>query len=1697
MRTLAKYLALFGAVLPLAVPLAHAAPWTSGNADWNVNLEDEANAANYYGQWSGHTYFASPDDWRKIPIYQLITDRWNDGQPENNELDYGGYDLTSVGTRHGGDFLGVSNKLEYIRALGYKGVWISPVFQNRDNSYHGYGQIDFTLLDKRFGTVADFRAMVNRAHELGLYVIVDIVVNHISDLYYFQGYPSSSAPFHMHSGEYNLVERTPGVSYVDFPVVNTKYETGQYCDVYGDDGYVRTDSGAGSFWDSDLHHNGDLGDYGDPWQNHLGKIYGTLDDLRTTHPRVQGKITAMTKALIASCDVDGIRMDTPMQVPRYFFENWCTAVKAYAATLGKSDFFIFGEFYCSRERAVTMVGRGRTPAQYGNPYGFINNTYTMDGGINYRIYFDFFQPAIKEQTSGNLRKALTGFQTDMNNTFDFYDPARSEVRYTHLNFYNNHDQWRMIHNPGGYAEGVKKTDLGSAILAFFPGIPLFYYGDEQGFCTSGTALDGWSREDFMTSLAWNNVSALVSPNPAIKDNFDMCHPQYLYVQKCMNVRDKYPALQTTDTVYERWAQDGYGNNGIFAYSRAYGAAANWALVAFNTWDSALEAGGSSGDLWTGWGTGDVIVNALNPTETYTLATGGELSSLWVNPFETKVFVRQDNLKALNPVVTNIYPKHDERVGAGAYTIKVQFSEAMDGDSVTNAFRYDGARVAASALTWNGTTRELSYSATIAEGIHTIEVLTNAVSSVGDGLYGAKFRSRFRCGSAANVIAYADATADSTLINNGDANTTSPNVTLYHKATGAQKLRVKNADGTWGGWQAYAATTALTLPTGDGVKSIQVQYWADGSGAYFVSDTITLGQGGCTVALVQQTGNYNASYDNSGSAFDPDGAQMGMWANGGGAKQTVRWRNFRTAGGSGGNNRNLQIGDLFKITLYATRAYGQIGLSLNAGGTQGTSWDNRVSGSRLYMNTDNYGAWYVNRSGGNTTFGSGCTPLQGTYKDYAFTIRITSETTADAYLTVDSTDYRAYNLTMNGSAGANVNAFSVYLADDWDGANNRNIYWKQNTSVENTHRVELGYWLTSGDFNPGKVTDGLDACDGTTASANAVYIGGNSGTSVTLDDANTYTGASTVNENATAKAQNATAFGTVAGGVTVTSGGRIQLSGGISIGAEALTLSGTGISGSGALQNTGGNNAWGGNLALASGATIASDANLLTISGTVDMGGANGRTLTITGSGEVTLNGNIINAAGGADILAKSGSGTLTLGNITSDPELMFNHSGGTISISTAGAIGGPTGYSYQDKFNFLDNATLALSAGTVTLGRYVSDGDRVGFVIAAGKTATFDVASGATLTIDGKITQTASGGALTKTSAGTLILNQANEYSGTTTVSGGKLVVNGSIANSSVSVAGGATLAGTGTVGPIASLAGTVSPGNSVGTLSVNGNAALGGGTYACEIASTTPTDCDLIAASGNLAAAATLTVNLPETAPTGFNPNQPYYWVIGSGDSASANNMVIGTAWDIPEDAVLAIETWPRTSEDWIVVTYSTPTSVVLYNFIVGAENGRVVVRWRTASEADTVGFYLERQAGEAWVQVNGDIVYSGDENGLGAAYALVDSGAVPGGTYVYRLIELENDGDRQIHGPFLRTVAALSFKDDNPIALGPDGVWIRWLSREDEFYRILRSTNLLEGIDGFRPIATGVPATPPENQYLDEGAGSIGMYMIQVEEE
>ena len=176
-------------------------------------------------------------------------------------------------------------------------------------------------------------------------------------------------------------------------------------------------------------------------------------------------------------------------------------------------------------------------------------------------------------------------------------------------------------------------------------------------------------------------------------------------------------------------------------------------------------------------------------------------------------------------------------------------------------------------------------------------------------------------------------------------------------------------------------------------------------------------------------------------------------------------------------------------------------------------------------------------------------------------------------------------------------------------------------------------------------------------------------------------------------------------------------------------------------------------------------------------------------------------------------------------------------------------------------------------------------------------------------------------------------------------------------------------------------------------------------------------------------------------------------------------------------------------------PTRVALYSFSVADEGGGVVVHWRTASEEDSVGFYVERETGAGRMRVNDELLYAQGEDGFGASYALGDPGAAPGGTYTYWLVEIESDGGQQLYGPFTRTATALEL--ERPIVSGADGVQIRWLGHEGETYHVLRSTNLLEGMAGFHVIASGLPAAPERTEFLDPGAGPAVFYLIQVDDE
>lgn len=130
-------------------------------------------------------------DWDEAIIYFLLTDRFHDGNEENNDAyGVGDYDPDGPSSYHGGDFAGLTKKLDYIKELGVNTIWITPIVENiledqHDDKndiatygYHGYWASSFEKLNAHLGTVEEFHTLIDEAHERGIKIMVDIVANH-------------------------------------------------------------------------------------------------------------------------------------------------------------------------------------------------------------------------------------------------------------------------------------------------------------------------------------------------------------------------------------------------------------------------------------------------------------------------------------------------------------------------------------------------------------------------------------------------------------------------------------------------------------------------------------------------------------------------------------------------------------------------------------------------------------------------------------------------------------------------------------------------------------------------------------------------------------------------------------------------------------------------------------------------------------------------------------------------------------------------------------------------------------------------------------------------------------------------------------------------------------------------------------------------------------------------------------------------------------------------------------------------------------------------------------------------------------------------------------------------------------------------------------------------------------------------------
>jgi glycosidase len=278
--------------------------------------------------------FPSPKDWRDLTMYLIFTDRFADGDLANNELTPGArWRPNDPRGIHGGDFKGIEEHLDYIQALGARALWITPVFLNEPSSaWHGYGAIDFSVISPQLGGLRGLQSLTQAAHRRGLYLILDVVVNHLGNVATSDdpGWPRFRA-----EGEgYHLRWTSP--SRIPSPPFNQL---------------------------SWFHDRGRVQNWFDPVQAVVGQFF-TLNDLRTELPEVRSALVKAYEELIRATDCDGFRVDTVRHVEQSFWVPWCSAMREYAASLGKTNFFLFGEVALGDDQALArFTGPSGAPAR--------------------------------------------------------------------------------------------------------------------------------------------------------------------------------------------------------------------------------------------------------------------------------------------------------------------------------------------------------------------------------------------------------------------------------------------------------------------------------------------------------------------------------------------------------------------------------------------------------------------------------------------------------------------------------------------------------------------------------------------------------------------------------------------------------------------------------------------------------------------------------------------------------------------------------------------------------------------------------------------------------------------------------------------------------------------------------------------------------------------------------------------------------------------------------------------------------------------------------------------------------------------------------------------------------------------------------------------------------------------------------------
>jgi glycosidase len=517
-------------------------------------------------------YFPSPADWEDEVLYFLLADRFSDKREYAGFADLEGRAVDGPGAGRitplfdiqrdantanreqwfesgknwcGGTIAGLQDKLGYLKRLGITAIWLSPVFKQvaRDGgSYHGYGIQNFLDVDPHFGSREELKAFVQAAHEAGIRVILDIILNHAGNVFTYQGnqryfyYEGRQWPVDGYRRDIDDRGSLP-FEPVDLNRFPDAWPDGAIWPVEFQDPTTWTRRGEIRGWDAfpeyldgdffslkDIDHGQGFKDPGLAWD-----LLKRIDEFERSRALVHlGKIYSFW---IAYADIDGYRIDTVKHMEPGAVRYFANVIHEFAQSIGKENFILIGEIAGDRTNAVRIVETTGIDAALGiadipDKLEFLAKGWRSPGNPqenNQDGYFNLFR-----NSAVDYKNSHQWFGKHIVTLFEDHDQVGVERKFRFC----------------GQGENSYRSLIPALALNLTTaGIPCIYYGTEQAFNGADwrTGSDTSFSDVFLRECMFGGPFG--SFQSAGRHFFNESSEIYRFVQEASRLRKNHIALR--------------------------------------------------------------------------------------------------------------------------------------------------------------------------------------------------------------------------------------------------------------------------------------------------------------------------------------------------------------------------------------------------------------------------------------------------------------------------------------------------------------------------------------------------------------------------------------------------------------------------------------------------------------------------------------------------------------------------------------------------------------------------------------------------------------------------------------------------------------------------------------------------------------------------------------------------------------------------------------------------------------------------------------------------------------------------------------------------------------------------------------------------------------------------------------------------